>query len=158
MSNYLEVFESKLTKSEIKSMAVNVVNNVKESGNPLQVAEALSAMELFIKEVKADEGFKDYVREEISKNEKCFVSKSGAKLELAETGSKYDFSMCGDIEMEMLETEANRFSALLKQRQDFLKTIPQSGLVVTDKESGDTYEIYPPSKTSTSSYKITLAK
>lgn len=154
----LEVFETGLTKSAIKSMAQNAIESVKEQGNVLQVAEAAAAMETFIKELRADESFKEYAREEIGKYPRGYVSPSGAKLEWAETGVKYNFEHCNDIELQTLESDLYRLTSLIKKRQEFLKTIPISGMVVTDKETGDTYEIYPPAKSSTSSYKVSLAK
>ena len=156
-TNVLEVFERKLTKTEIKSMAQNAIDNVKENGNPLQLAETLSAIELFVKEVKADESFKDYVREEVTKNEKCFVSKSGAKIELAETGTKYDFLKCNDEAYTSLLKGIESLTETIKTRETFLKAVPIEGMDIVTIE-GEVVKIFPPSKSSTSSYKITLAK
>src|SRR6185312_11008146 len=149
----LEVFKQGLTKSAIKSMAQNAIESVKETGNILQVAEALSAMETFIKEVKADESFKEYTREEIGKYPRGFVSPSGAKLEWAETGTKYCFDKCNDPVHERLQEELEEISESLKKREAFLKTVPIEGM---DFRHGDELvTIYPPSKSSTSSYKVT---
>lgn len=159
----LEVFEQGLTKSAIKSMAQNAIESIKETGNILQVVEAISAMETFIKEVKADESFKEYAREEISKHPKGYTSPSGAKLECAETGSKqYDFSQCNDLEYVFLTKRLEAVSKDVKERENFLKAIPKNGLPQerVDEESGEIikWTIYPPSKTSISSYKVTLSK
>lgn len=153
----LELFEKGLSKSEIKSMAENAVSHVIETGEVLKAAEGLAAMENFIKEFKASEAFKDYTRTEIEKYGKAFTSSSGAKLELAETGSKYDYSMCNDPELEVkmqaLETAQND----VKERQDFLKNLPLSGVDIVTSD-GEVLKIYPPSKTSVSSYKVSLRK
>lgn len=154
----LEIFETGLTKTAIKSMAKNAIEAVKEQGNILQVAEGISAMETFIKEVKADESFKDYAREEISKYPKGYVSNSGAKLELAETGTKYDFSQCGDTLHAMYSQKLLSVQNSLKEREAFLKTVPIEGMLITDEMTGETCKVYPPSKTSISSYKVTIAK
>lgn len=153
----LELFETGLRKSDLKVMAGNAVDSVLEKGNVLQVAEALSAMELFVKEVKDDSRFKELVRDEACKTPKGFVSNSGAKIELVETGTSYDFSKCNDSELLSLEASLSKVKENLEKRKSFLKTVPLSGLDIIT-EDGEAIKIYPPSKTSTSSYKITLAK
>jgi hypothetical protein len=154
----LEVFEQGLTKSNIKQMAQDAVYSVLERGNPLQVAEALTAMENFIKEVKDTKEFKEYVREEAGKYGKVYTSPSGAKIELAETGTAYDFYNCGDIVVIILEQELEMAKMRLEERKKFLKNLPIEGIDQLNKETGDIERIYPPAKTSTSSYKVTLAR
>lgn len=154
----LETFERGLTKTQIKEIANETVLNVLEAGNPLLIAEAISAMEAFVKEVKDSPEFKSYVREEAEKYPKGFVSPSGAKIELAETGTKYDYSQCGDKEWEMLDVEMKSLKEKIAEREKFLKNLPGAGIEQLNKETGEVTMIYPPSKTSTSSYKITLAK
>jgi hypothetical protein len=145
-----------LTKTDIKEMAALAIESVLENGNPLEVAESLSAMEDFIKQVKSEKRFTDYVREETIKYGKSFVSPSGAKIEIAETGSKYDFSNCNDLELIKLETILEDLTDRIKKRKDFLKTVSTSGIDI--RHNDELITIYPPSKSSTSSYKITLAK
>ena len=154
----LEIFEKGLSKSDLKVMANTAIESVLETGNPLIVAEALSAMELFIKEVKDDVRFKNYVRQETEKYPKGFNSNSGAKIECAETGTAYNFEKCNDRELSKLERQFFEIKTLVDERKSFLKTVPLSGIVVTNEEDGETWKCYPPSKTSISSYKITLSK
>ncbi|MCZ2397104.1 MAG: hypothetical protein LC100_11245 [Chitinophagales bacterium] len=154
----LQPFEKGLTKSEIKSIANDLVINLMEGGDPLRMAEAVSAMELLLKELKDNPEFKSYVREEAEKYPKGFVSKSGAKIELAEVGIRYDFTSCGDTEWEMLDAQMKSLKEKIAEREKFLKNLPGVGIEQLNKETGEMITIYPPSKTSTSSYKITLAK
>lgn len=154
----IKPFDQGLKKSQIEVMASNAVDSVLELGNPLKVAESISAMELFIKTVKDNPRFKEYVREEASKTPKGFVSSSGAKIELAEVGSTYDYSNCGDAELDMLDADFKKAENNLKERKEFLKKIPLSGIDVIVPFSGEVIHIYPPSKSSTSSYKVNLAK
>jgi hypothetical protein len=134
------------------------VNDIIENGNALPAAEALSAMESFVKEVKGNKQYIDFVRDEISKHGKAANTASGTKLELAEVGTKYDFSKCEDPKLIELIRKIDALDVELDNRKDFLKTVPLSGLLVTDETTGETYKVYPPSKTSTSSYKVTIAK
>lgn len=147
---------SGLKKSEIASLAKEAIEAVLENGNPLEVAESLSAMEDFIKSVRADKRFVDYVREETIKHGKQFTSPSGAKIELAEVGSKYDFSSCNDVFLFDMEEELCILETSIKARKEFLKTVPIGGMDI--RVNDELVTVYPPSKTSTSSYKISLAK
>jgi len=151
----LEIFEQGLTKSSIKLMANEAVNNVLETGNILQVAEAVKAMEEFIEGIKKDKRFVDYVREEAGKDRQ-YTSSSGAKIECCEVGTKYDFSKCGDPVLFDLEMQSETLKEKIKARQDMLKTLPLEGIetVICD----ELVRMYPPAKSSTSSYKITLSK
>lgn len=151
----LQLFEG-LTKSKIKTMAKNSVENIRENGKVLQVAEALSAMELFIKEVKAIDEFKSYVREEIEKHN-VFKSESGAKIESIEVGVTYDYSNCNDDELDLIQMNFETISEALKGRKEFLKKVPVAGIDIFSKSSGEIIKIYPPSKSSTSTYKVTLS-
>lgn len=157
--NYsLPVISAGYTKTQLKIAADNVVNDIIENGNALPAAEALSAMENFVKEVKGNKQYIDFVRDEIAKHGKSANTGSGTKIELAEVGTKYDFSKCEDPKIIELENKINYLDSELADRKDFLKTVPLSGLIVTDENTGETYKVYPPSKTSTSSYKVTIAK
>jgi hypothetical protein len=157
--NYsLPVISAGYTKTQLKIAAWDVVNDIIENGNALPAAEALSAMESFVKEVKGNKQYIDFVRDEIAKHGKAANTASGTKLELAEVGTKYDFTNCEDPKLVDLQSMIEAVNADLENRKDFLKTVPLSGLLLTDENTGETYKVYPPSKTSTSSYKVTIAK
>ncbi len=150
-------FNIGLTKKEITSLSKNAVENVLEHGNPLEAAEAMKAMDEFLKGMRADKRLIDGVRDELRKYGKEYVTTSGAKLELAETGTSYDFSLCCDPLLNDMEIEIERYEKAIKDRKDFLKMVPSSGLDIIT-EDGEAIRIYPPSKKSTSSYKVELAK
>lgn len=149
---------SGLTKTSLKVLSAQFVENVIDFGDVLQAATALSAAENFIKEVKSSEKLKAAVRGEIEKEGKVSTLPSGAKLELAETGTIYNFDNCEDDDLiDLLKMQAE-FNERVKARQDMLKTLPLAGIDLAMTSSGEVKRIYPPSKTSTSSYKVTLAK
>lgn len=158
MNNQIIPSDLGLTKQSIQFAASNAVDAILEKGNVIEAAEMLSATEAFIKDVKAHNRFVPYLREEIEKSGKSLTRPSGTKIELAEVGTKYDYSKCEDLTLTDLELKLSGIEKKVKQRQEFLKTVPVEGLVVTDEQTGETFKVYPPSKTSTSSYKITLAK
>ena len=146
-----------ISKSQLKIMADMSLKEIFDNGRAIEAAEALSVMENFIKELRANKQFSDYVRDEIAKNGKQIETQS-AKLELAETGVKYNFDNCGDAIYQQLEQQLQSVEADLKDRKEFLKTVPLSGLSIINEQTGEVSTIYPPSKSSTSTYKITLKK
>jgi hypothetical protein len=146
-----------ISKSQLKIMADMSLKEIFDNGRAIEAAEALSVMENFIKELRSNKQFSDYVRDEIAKNGKQIETQS-AKLELAETGVKYNFDNCGDVIYEQLSQQLESVEADLKDRKEFLKTVPLSGLSVINEQTGEVSTIYPPSKQSTSTYKITLKK
>ncbi|CAB5218793.1 hypothetical protein UFOVP215_10 [uncultured Caudovirales phage] len=145
-----------LTKNQIKIIAQNSVNELLENGRILEAAEALSIMEKFIEEVRGSKAFTDFVRDEIAKNGKEIINSSGAKLELSEVGIKYDFSQCNDPILIQLEARFGGAKAMLDERKKYLKAIPSLGVEVLIED--ELVKLFPPSKSSSSTYKITLSK
>jgi len=152
----LPVLTSGLTKTQIKVIAQSSVNELMNNGRILEAAEALTVMENFIKEVRSSKDFTEYVREEVGKNGKDITNPSGAKIELAETGTKYDYSGCNDSALIEVESKLVEIETLISDRKAWLKTIPAEGMEVVIGD--EIVRVYPPTKTSTSSYKITLSK
>lgn len=129
------------------------VDFILESGDPIGKAKAISAMETFIDGIKKDPRFIEYVREELTKfNGKQEVN--GVKIELAEVGTKYDYS--ADPEWTTLEEQIKPLREKQKNIEEKLKKIP-TGKMLTDEETGEVIGVGP-AKKSTSSYKVTLAK
>lgn len=109
--------------------------------------------------IPADQQFIELVREELNKHDKGkYTTNRGVRFEIAETGTYYDFSGCNDTELLRLEWAEEAAKNAVKERKEFLKTVPKDGLIVTNGETGETETIYPPVKNSKSSYKITMAK
>lgn len=153
----LPILSTGFTKTQLAIAASNSVDNLLNNGNITEAAEMISAMETYIKEMKGDKRYIDYLRSEVEKSGKSYTSGSGTKIELAEVGTKYDYSRCEDSKLVDFTNALTEAETALKARQEFLKTLPLSGMnIITD--DGEAVTIYPPSKTSTSSYKVTLAK
>lgn len=146
-----------LTKTDIKIIAESCIKEIGDKGGAIQASELLSKVELLCKEIKSDKDFIEYVRTEIGLFGKEFKTTSGTKIELAEVGTKYNYDNCGDNEILELQREEKILSDKIKARQEFLKSLPVTGLEVLTAD-GELVKIYPPSKTSTSSIKTTIAK
>lgn len=152
----LPMITDSLTKAEIKVQAAKAMDTILADGGIIPAVDMLAKLELFIKEIKADTRYLDYARDEIAKYGKSVTTGSGTKIELAEVGTKYDYSQCGDPEMDELNNRLNEIKVLLEARQDFLKKLPEKGLEIV--RGDEVIWVYPPSKSSTSSIKTTIAK
>jgi hypothetical protein len=148
---------SELSKTQIKIVADNMVSNILENGNVIEVADTISKMELFIKELKGNSNYINFLYDEVSKYGKSHITSSGTKLELAEVGVKYDYTTCQDAIWNELQNSLESIQALIKNRETFLKAVPIHGLDIIN-EDGEVLKIYPPSKSSTSSVKCTIQK
>lgn len=148
---------TQITKTDIRTISNNMVADILNNGNVIESADALNKMETLIKEIKSNAEWVDYLREEVAKRGASVVTTSGTKIELAEVGVKYDYTKCGDEQLNDLVVEQERIESLIKERQTFLKTIPVSGLDIVTI-NGELVTIYPPSRSSTSSIKTTIAK
>jgi hypothetical protein len=112
--------------------------------------------------IEEDKEFIDYLRDEIKKqgnggDKAEFTTERGVKFTLAEVGTSYNFSQCNDQELCDLENIADSAAASVKARKEFLKTVPLSGLEILTKD-GELVTVYPPAKSSRSSFKVSLPK
>ena len=153
----LPAINTSLTKSDIKIIAESCIKEIGENGGAIQACELVSKMELLLKEIKSDKDFIDFVRSEITLFGKDYKTSSGTKIELAEVGVKYNYMNCNDLEILELYEQERHLSEKIKEREAFLKTLPYTGLDIITAD-GEAVKIYPPSKTSTSSIKTTIAK
>lgn len=110
--------------------------------------------------IEPDKEFLEYIREQIRLNgeKEKMTTARGVKFECAETGTSYDFSNCGDPVLIELEAKAKEAAEKVKERKDFLKAVSKGGEIITDPSTGETSTVFPPTKTSKSSFKISLPK
>ncbi len=160
MSNQLTIpkIEGGLSKSEIVQVANQFVDGVIDGGNELEAAEAIAANENLIKEIKSIPKYVEAVRDAVSKHGKSYTTNSGARIEQCEVGYNFDFSQCNDPAHKALSEQLGLLKEAVKKRENFLKNVPIEGIKITDEETGEIFTCYRPSQTSTSSFKITLAK
>ncbi len=142
-----------LTKKQVAGMADASVARLLEGGQVFQVAEALAAMEEFVKAVRKDERYVQYLRDELAKHHGRLVTASGAKIELCEAGVSYDYS--GNAEWRQLEAERYELERRKKTLEEKLRLLAP-GRIAVDPETGEMLE--GPQKTSKSTYRITLAR
>jgi predicted heme/steroid binding protein len=147
----LQLQNLKPTKSDIKIASDILIQQVDNGEvNAIDVALQLKVIEEFVKDAR--ERLNKYTIDELYKHQGGKVNIYDAKIETAETGVKYDYS--GDSTWTELRAKSDELTSAPKQREDLLKKIP-AGHTLVD-ENGEA--AIGPTKTSTTSYKITLAK
>ena len=142
-----------LSKTDIADLAEQSVNSVLEQGNVFQVAEALAAMEEFVKNIRRDERFVELLRDELTKHSGRLTTTSGARIEICEAGVAYDYSSNG--EWRALDHQINVLVDQRKSVEEKLRKLTP-GRMAVDPETGEVLE--GPVKTSKSTYRITLSK
>lgn len=75
------------------------------------------------------------------------------KIDQAETGVSYDFSVCGDTEWQYLYERSEFFKNELKEREAMLKTITKETVMIIE---GEEVTIKPPIRKSKLGLKITV--
>jgi len=126
---------------------------VLEEGNVFQTAEAIAAMEEFVKSVRKDERFIDFLRDELLKHHGRLYTNTGAKIEVCEAGVSYDYSHYA--EWQMLDEQIKRLTTQKKALEDKLRKVAP-GKMAVDPETGEILE--GPLKSSKSTYRITLSR
>ena len=154
-TNTLSLFET--TKQQRKVFVQNVLDQIRDGNtDPIKVHLQLKCAEDIIKQITGNEEFRSELIDACDKQGGKSFTYQNAKFEKKEVGVKYDYSQCNDAKLVELESKIELLSEQLKSRQSLLKTAPASGLTVVDEESGETYTVYPPAKSSTTSIAVTL--
>jgi hypothetical protein len=138
-------------KREIKAFSEMAVNEILSGNNDLiTVAIQLKSASETFEAISKDERVKEAIRNEVEKYGKM-AEFNGSKIELAETGVKYDFSDCNCQEWKDLDNEIKRLTEAKKGVEAYLKGLKEQ---TPDLKTGEM--LNPPIKTSMSSFKITL--
>lgn len=161
----LSLFET--DKQQRSSFVQKLVEAIEDGDiNPLEAHLQLKAMEDIISSLtNRDEAknklnyeyAKRYHRllmDEVDKYGKAFEFHQ-SKITIGEVGTKYDYSVCNDPELTELQSRLDALSEQVKAKQKFLHTIPEEGLQKVT-EDGEVITLYRPTKTSTTSLKVSL--
>lgn len=124
--------------------------------DPLVIHLQAKCMEDLIKMLTSNSNYKSAVLDASQRQGEKTFQFHNAKFEIKEVGVKYDYSQCADPVYQRYEQKAESAAIDLKKRADFLKTVPEKGMIITDEETGETTTVYPPAKSSTTSVAVTL--
>ena len=157
--NELQLNHIPTSKAGQRQMAATLVAQIADGeADPLAtVAKAKSLSEVLTAFLK-DSSVTQAVLKECQKYGRGErPSASGALFQPRETGVKYDYTHCGDPVWQRLSAEAAAAAARLREREQFLQALrtPQT---VVDDDTGEVSTIYPPARTSTTSYAILFNK
>lgn len=141
------------TKGEIKTFAEKMIASVLDGyTNPLKVKVQLAAMKKTIEAIESSDEFKEATINEASKYHKEELSNLyNAKIDIKETGTKYDYLSAGCEEYNILIVQKNELDERIKQLENDMKV---------GRVNNITGEITTPKavKTSTTSIVVTINK
>lgn len=160
-TSILSLFET--SRSQRESFVLDIVARI-DAGeiDPLKVHLQVKAMEDIINRLTNTDKkknslaelagvYKNTLLEAASKHGKSFELHN-AKFEQKEVGVSYDFTVCQDEKWEALYEQMCDLKAKMKERETFLKNIPEGG--IADPTNGNM--IYRAAKSSTTSIAVTL--
>lgn len=126
--------------------------------NALDAAIILKAMEDFTKVLRADAEVKDAVKIALDRFNEKVIHYNGCVITKKQVGVKYVYDNCNDPVYNRLKTRRDIADALVKEREEFLKTLPDGGMTVVDDETGEVYQIFRAEKTGEEGYMISYSK
>ena len=143
------------TKNGIERFVKSVVSEIREGNyNPLRLKIFLKAIKKCCEEIEKQTD--DLSLAEAEKSNLRSFKVNGAKVELAELGTKYDFNNCNHPQLSIIEEKIKVLSDQKKSIETFLKTVSKSMVICNEDTGGESVEINPPIKSSISGLKITL--
>lgn len=143
-----------INKSDIFVMTQSVRTAI-ESGeiDPMLLQQHFKAVEVINEAVK--EPLRKAVIAEMQKHPEKTVEKYGAEFKLAEFGTKYDYSGCGDPIWHELSNQIKELTEKMKKREVYLKSL-DSKTEWINPATAELCELYPPVKTSTTSVSCSI--
>lgn len=153
MQNLEIINQSLLSKQGIQD-AATAITSALDNGevNPLDLRLAFKAVDSLGEKIKKK--LDECTLEEGSKYPKTFEYKGGEFTQM-EAGTKYDYSECGSMEWAILTSHIEDLTKKRKLVEEELKALKGKRIVVNE-ETGEVTELFPPKKTSTTTYKLTF--
>lgn len=141
-------------KAEVGTFVSKLINEVNSGTiNPLQLRVQIKAIEVALGEVS--KATADLQLTEAQKYGARSFEFAGAKVEISELATRYEYDQCGDIELIELQNKFDEAEEKLKERKRFLQMLSKP-MTITSHETGETYDVTPAQKKSTTGLKITL--
>ena len=124
--------------------------------DPIEFIVKIKGLINAFSEVDKNKDVKDLVIREIEKNGK-FSSWNEATVTVKETGVKFDYTSCNDPVYCQLLSEKALIDQKIKEREAFLKNIPD-GTTIVDEATGEVYRVIKPVRMATESFSISFKK
>ena len=149
-----EIPVTKTGQNELRELMKNSLADGEVNPIEAVVKSMYEVLSSFLK----DDDVKELVVNECEKYGKGETpSFAGAKVQVKETGVKWDYTDCGDPVYDSLSIQMEELKQRMKQRESYLKTITERKTEI-DEATGEIYTILPPVRTATTSYSITYNK
>ena len=146
-----------VTRAEQSRWAAELARPLVEGEvNPLEFIVKLKGLQQALSIVEKDRDVRDVVLTEIYKHG-TRATWSGATIATRETGVRYDYTACGDPVYDDLARQREELDKRLKEREAFLRTVPDGTTLVWD-ETGEVVALHPPVRVGAESYAITYPK
>ena len=158
MENLILSQQELATSAAVKAVSERVINALQDGeGDPLKVQIFLTAVERVAKAVK--DGIRDLCVDAVASradNAKS-MTLAGAKIEIAETGVKYDYSVIPS--WQNVQRKIDALKELQKQIEGKAKFASEkSPYIDCDSETGELTEITAIPRSSVTAVKVTIGK
>lgn len=139
-------------KSEMIAMVDNYIEKLSiEGGNPSEDLVRCAKYMFLLEEL--EKRLREYSANELRNHDNNEMDILGNKAKLVETGIKFDFTASKSwVEQKKIVDEASK---KLKDIEAFTKSL-KSKTTVVDEETGESYEFYPPAKSSSTTVRVTI--
>lgn len=147
------------SKTEQKEMVAQMVEALK-SGNedPLRIEAGMANIESVVKEYRANKEVKEILIDEVSKYPKGVAEIHNATFQIKDVGVKYDFSNCGHLAYNELCAKIAELTEQKKELEGIMKAHGDKSWILTDAETGESYEVNPPFRTASQQVVVTIKK
>jgi|APGre2960657404_1045060.scaffolds.fasta_scaffold09785_8 hypothetical protein len=155
MSTILEAFENlPFGKEEVGAFSAQL-NEAIENGeiDPLRFKIFVKGMETVFANIK--ETLDREARNAAEQHGGKEVKVHGATVLLVEAGTKYDYSNCNHPMYSAYQTEEKKYGEMRKALEKTLQSL-KGKTIMGDPETGESFEVFPPVKQSTSTLQIRL--
>lgn len=141
-------------KEQIESAAATVIEQINNGlVNPLLTLANIKSWEKVFEKIKEDV-IVNALRESEKYPEKEILE-YGVKFEKMEAGVSYDYKSCNHPAYERLCNQIEELNVKKKQMETMLRSIDDHATLI-DEATGEVVTIYPPSKKSTTTIKVTI--
>lgn len=151
MKQIINIKEIEPSKENLPRLAEKIIQSVDDG---FESAVELSSKLDFIAKVCVEA--KNSLKEKTIKEVEDGFSAKGYKVEVCEAGVSYDYSRCNDSEYKRLIDHMNKLKELIKDRENFFKSLKPEGFEYVDSATGEVIKLYPPVKKSTTTLRFTL--
>lgn len=137
--------------AELAARAISSVVN--GDINPITAHINISRMEAAIKLYKENADVRDITLRHLSRYGRSYTF-GDCTLEECEAGIKYDYSICGDSQLDDMYKMLEALKADIKEREGMLRRLPLSGMA--DPDTGEI--LFPPARSSKTVIRTTFKK